>query len=585
MIRMSALIWSIWVAALTTAVFCSGTRDALASCLEDNRQINDSDKSIVRLRGYLCTIGNQPSSPQVRVEFHRLSDGTMSELMGNAASGLLKRVLGSPKVIHNEIAQVYTTLVQRFGTLTRISKDDRSYELRVETPGKINNSGRLSLQRQHSDQFRTLLDPEGDESTDFPAIDEILSLKQKIVPQNLHSFYSIHCLDGDDADPPDRPRCKKVDRSVSSAMFWRSLTSDDIQNYSTNVVKYNTLLRRAKKDPLLVKVPDDLQLFQYLSNGQLPENFAFLIGVPAAEGCGDDIGVMGWNFNYSSRVVLFEAISIRNMSSQDITLNGLMGTVSSDTDLRPIASQSRNSVESARNIDLNVILQPNQSILFFTRIKLVPDYYALNSFIYPETAKSVFNQIGAHGYSGNTGDFVFPHLEEFAYGREYMIDGFMADNQQVSFSGKVANFLNLTVASESGSCPYLLANVNGSWETFGKVLHRSNSQKLEAEQTITYPGFVNLFRLEEREREFAHIDAASVEYVLKDGSMIEVRSTDPRLFVRDQRYLDLSWGDSFDLFFSEPKDIDLQDVTETRLMLTGYYERDGNIAFMENGGR
>jgi hypothetical protein len=67
-------------------------------------------------------------------------------------------------------------------------------------------------------------------------------------------------------------------------------------------------------------------------------------------------------------------------------------------------------------------------------------------------------------------------------------------------------------------------------------------------------------------------------YVLKDGSTVEVKAHDPRLSARDYNYLDLSWGESFDLVFEQPQGLNAEDVIETRLTLTGYYQRDANVA-------
>ena len=169
-------------------------------------------------------------------------------------------------------------------------------------------------------------------------------------------------------------------------------------------------------------------------------------------------------------------------------------------------------------------------------------------------------------------------MREYLYGPDISITGLIANGQHVAFSNKSANFLNLTIGSGSGSCPYLLADLHGTWETYGKVLDKSNNQSLETSQTVSYSDFVSRFRLEERERELARIDEASLLYVLKDKSTVEVKAADPRLSARDHNYLDLSWGESFDLVFDAPQWLKAEDVIETRLTLTGYYQREANVA-------
>jgi hypothetical protein len=570
LVRITATFISVFIA-------CGAATDALAGCLEDNRQVSATDNSVVRVRGYLCTIGDQANGPMVRVEFHRFSDGSMSELTGNASSGLLTKVIGSPQLIQNEVVQTYMDLVRKFGTLTRVGRDAVGYRLELETPGKTSNRGQLNLQLQHQDHFRTLLDPQAMVTqNDYPALDEISSLKKRTVPEGLHPFYSVTC-DDDVADASDRPKCSKVDRSASQLQMWRSLTSDDILSYAGNVSKYNSMLRRAKMDTIPTQTPKDLQLFQYISASDLPEDFSLLIGLPASIVCGD--APSDWRFQYTSRVLLGEAITITNVSTQDIELNGLVGSTSPARDLRPVGGADDQADALIGRIALNRSLQPNHSVIFFTRLKFVPDDTAKETFNYPQTSELLLKEIGVRGFKGNITDHKQPQLRDYVYGVQFSIGGIVANDQEVNFAGRSANFLNLTVASETGSCPYFLADIAGEWETYGKVLHESNSRARESDQTVVYAGFVRRIRFEEREREFARINQVSASYVLKDGAAVEVKPEDYRLIERDQSYLELSWGDSANIAFIIPQGLDPANIFETRITFTGYYVRDPDVAF------
>lgn len=167
--------------------------------------------------------------------------------------------------------------------------------------------------------------------------------------------------------------------------MWRSLTLDDIENYTKNVAGYNASLRGEKKDQISVQMPKDLQLFRDLASGQLPEDFMLIIGRPeVSDGCGD---ARGWKFEYTSREILVDAVSIRNVSSQPIRLDGLFGSTPSATNLRALPDQNIGSRANGSRIDLSlspVTLGPDQSILYPTRIKFLPDFRY--DFIYPQTS-------------------------------------------------------------------------------------------------------------------------------------------------------------------------------------------------------
>jgi hypothetical protein len=183
----------------------------------------------------------------------------------------------------------------------------------------------------------------------------------------------------------------------------------------------------------------------------------------------------------------------------------------------------------------------------------------------------------ARDFSGNISGYGMPVMGEYLYGPDIFIWGVVANGHQVDFSRRAANYLNLTIASEAGSCPYLLADVHGVWETYGKILHRANTQTRETSQTVAYPEYLNRFRLEERERELARISRASVEYLLSNGSTVQKVLPDPRLETDGRQYLELYWGESFVLEFEELRGFESDEVIETRLTLKGYYVRDTDI--------
>src|ERR1700730_18217110 len=78
---------------------------------------NNAASPIVLLRSYLCRAGADPDSPQIRVEFHRLSDGSASTFVQKRSSAGLTQVFGSPRIIENDVFKTYADLLRRFGAV------------------------------------------------------------------------------------------------------------------------------------------------------------------------------------------------------------------------------------------------------------------------------------------------------------------------------------------------------------------------------------------------------------------------------------------------------------------------------------
>ena len=260
---------------------------------------------------------------------------------------------------------------------------------------------------------------------------------------------------------------------------------------------------------------------------------------------------------------MIDAVLIKNVSSQSITLNGLSGRSLPSTDLRPFVFQNLDPHPDNSIVNMSAQILPNESILIPTKLKITQNDVFLDDFSYPQTSAALFKTLGVGSFTGNTSAHALPHMREYLYGPATVITGLVANGQRIIFANKSANYLNLTLAGKSGSCPYLLAERRGRWETFGKVLHRSSSKEREDSQTVVYLEYVDHFRLEEREREFAHIDLVSLVHTLKDGTFVEVKPSDPRLASRDEKYVDLSWGDQLDLLFEKPASLSVADIVKS----------------------
>jgi hypothetical protein len=126
-----------------------------------------------------------------------------------------------------------------------------------------------------------------------------------------------------------------------------------------------------------------------------------------------------------------------------------------------------------------------------------------------------------------------------------------------------------------GSCPYLMSRAPEAeeWIEHGKVLHVANGKERETTQTLTFAGFPGEMRIEEREAEVAHLDKAALDVVLDDGRIVALAPADVRLAAADGERVVLAWGDGIDLGFALPDGIARVRVVQSRLTLTGWYER------------
>ena len=195
------------------------------------------------------------------------------------------------------------------------------------------------------------------------------------------------------------------------------------------------------------------------------------------------------------------------------------------------------------------------------------------TFAYRQTAATLFRQVGVRRFTGNTKAYGAPTFRDYLYGPDIVTTGVIVDGRRIEFKQRSANFVDVTISTELGSCPYLLSYGPEGWIDHGKVLHRARTRSRASTQVISFAGIVSRFRLEEREPETAYFDQAELVLVLKDRSTIRLKPEAKALSDTDQDYVALNWGEALDLTFALPPTSAADDVVETRLLLSGYYDR------------
>jgi hypothetical protein len=273
-----------------------------------------------------------------------------------------------------------------------------------------------------------------------------------------------------------------------------------------------------------------------------------------------------------------EAVLIENPSSQAIVLDGLIGERRPQSGLRAVGRASPPASNADLALDTSESLAPGQKLLVPIRILLPPpevdDWSS-----YDRVGAEMSRRLGANGFTGSTESFRVPRPRTYLYGPELNVSGVVVNGRRMEFVRQASNFLDLTVTAEVGSCPYLQSaeKSDGQWIEHGKVLHRALGRAREDQESITFPGFRARYRLEEREAEVAFIDHAELVITLANGTSKSLAPSEPDLARRDGQHLTLFWGESSTFVFDLPEEVAEIDVVESRLTLSGYYERYGDL--------
>jgi hypothetical protein len=552
---------------LLGSIIFLASSSAFAQCTEDRRGQEVGDQ-VVQLRTYLCRTGRGPNEPQIKVELDRLSDAAASVVITKGTSGMLSQVIGAPKLIDNDVSKTYSDLLRQFGVT--LGRELSLQAIKVDGAG----SGGTGSSSEHilDKGIRILGHPYFASALDYPAIDEMDALKKKKIPSGLQYFYSVACKnDEKNSTGGITSICKNYDPKETTMLFWRSMKADDLTKYSRRLIAYNRRYAPGADSKNIV-IPRELRLANHLAGETWPEDFMIITGTPNEGGC-----ALG-PFFYGLRVFMLDVAIIENVSSAPISVDDLLGGHLTDTRLR-VADSLAPRAKSGNPLGFVVgTLAPGEKVLVPLRILLRPDEGTTDQFRYRQTADQIHNQVGAGGYSGNFGGYGAPKFRNYVYGPEVAISGLVVNGTRVDLAGQSANYLEITMSSESGSCPYLLSQAqDGDWIDHGKVLHKAPNGESEYTELRTFDSFKHRFRLEEREPEMAFIDQAELVAVLKSGETLTLAADNPKLATRDGDYLRLLWGDVVEINFSLPDQIREEEVVESRFSVTGYYRRYSDL--------
>ena len=558
---------------------------ALAQCRKDPREVQSKDETgrevVLKFSSYVCELRGSGQETYIDVEFYRLGNPVASMVASGDDLNSLG-VFGPFDVQSDNVLTKLKYMVDNFSERFEYSDSNSVAGIALRS-GIFTNS---SYDYNGNFYFRPKKfkgvgivdyligsDPETEGDTVYPATDDINQLNQRVIPKNMSVFYVKS--DNDD---------EKL-----QAVFWRYGTLQDVIKYPENITSWN-LAARANKglDPSLF-VPEErfpwkdsyhkfLGLLLTLAGGQeLPKGYLILSGKFTAERCTQP----SWEFHMDSPEISLEAMLVRNRSNRAIRLDALIGNESGEARLRPADAPLSPSVPGAASISVGAEIPPGHSLLVPTRI-LLKSYE-----LYPQggvptidasmKGAEVYRRLISKGISARPDVYGRPVVQDFAFGPQLNVSGITVDGNAIRLSPNSTNLMDFSFASGRGSCPHLASwDERGMrWLEYGKVLHPADEQAHESVQSVVLPGFVSRFRLEEREPEVTTLDRAELVLTLSDGEQVTAQPTgvDGRSMFPSH----LFWDEAQNFTFALPQGVSPGDVTQSRLVLTGYYQRYSSL--------
>ena len=549
-----------------------------AQCRKDPREVHFNDESgrdvVVKLSVYVCPLRESDQEAHIGVEFYRIGNQAASMIVSGGGYPNLLDIFGPFRMQETSVLDKFRYLVEHFSSSKYVDNAYMHINSGILRGAKyeFNNSfyfhsGNVSPEVGIVDYF-VGSDPEAEWGAVYPAIKDIRQLDQHTIPANMSVFYE---------------KAEKDENEVR-AVYWRYGTLQDVIDYPDNITAWN-LAARANKglDPSEFVQEDKfpwkedyhklLGLLLTLTEGrELPKGYLILSGRFSKERCGEPT----WEFHIDSPAIALEVMLVRNTSNRTIRLDRLVGSEFGEARLRLADEPSPPSITGASSISVGSLILPGHSLLIPTRILLELRYMPPTNEA-SITGAEVYERLISKGISARPDVYARPIAPDFAFGPQLDISGITVDGNEIKFSANSTNIMDVSFAWGLGSCPYLASwdEQRKQWLEYGKVLHPADGQRRESAQSVVLPGFVSRFRLEEREPEVTTLDRAELFLTLRDGKQVAARPTDAH--GRDMSPFHVFWDEAQEFAFALPQGVSAGDITQSRLVLTGYYQRYSSL--------
>ena len=554
-------------------LFASGTDARAGRCLKDDREVK-LDKSSVRIGHYLCRTDKGRERAAFSVEFFRLSEALASTVIREAPAPLARELLGTYKIVGNDVLAEVKHLFKEFGTeMDFVPNSSRVIlggtrgggEVKKEQPNwKISNVAFFDY--PGADERRTRSFP-------LPAVSRRL-FRSDQWEKGFNFYYGP---------------CEFYGRAITvveCTTLWRYMRNSDIDAFPSNYKIY------VSRWPWTRQTPDqydlkNLRLIRYLTREGWPEDFITIVG--GYEGCG------GFVFNYYQRSMNLEIALVRNLSARPLSIDNLIGVQTGSMKLRALSESRRLERARAERLgDAPVTIAPNEVALIPVRISFVPSERQRLDFGNLAAAEGAYRKRIAAARTGTIfkpeplyGEEIqfagkrresfppptAPAMNDYIYGPEIALRGLEVNGERLDLDEISANFMALTASAGEGSCPYLYVwnEDERHWHRYGTVIHEANGERRKMTERIPLHRLATRFRLSEEELEVSHIDRAHLVLSLKDGKTLTLRPNNSDLAETDGRAMQMYSGQSVEFEFELPETLDKRQVANSELLVTGYY--------------
>jgi hypothetical protein len=556
---------------------------AMAVCVPSTRTINFVDGS-VQAKTYVCQL-DSASSPQIQVEFDRLSEAVAGSIIEGTSYPDVEHSLGDYRIYPNEVLAQAKELFDIYGT-----KDVREtcYSFGVS----VGLDGTSYLGKGTSS------DPCGErrvlEYLTFPDQQNLTSLSLVLPDDQRQVRTSTNWPAGWNFFYYDCPAKSMIECTI----LWRSARASDVADYEDRVRQYESRLGLPADGTTADTSVHDrhpvsrrlVSLIRHLTADGWPDNFMIVTGtVPS---CGN-----GMEFSLKVRQFILEVAFVKNVSSDTIPIDGLLGSMDTTHTLRlnPKPAGDTGSTIPLQRTDL----APGETLLIPTKILFVPaggtdaifqqgsapvkidKAFADQQFnaIMATPAGTVFNESQTDStppvskIRESFGPPAVPDAPWFLYGPSIDLAGVTLAGQHLVFDGSTRNFFNIVAGEGYGSCPFLYSfDANDSlWVWHGKIIHAANAPEREMTQRIPISGWRSLFSIREQELEVSYIRQASLEVLLADGRTLTLEpKADGANLVVDGTIV-IKAGHQAEFSFGLPDGVTADGVKRSTLVVRGYY--------------
>lgn len=361
--------------------------------------------------------------------------------------------------------------------------------------------------------------------------------------------------------PPNYKKITILTENGVQNLIWRYMTTDDLTRYANRWTAYNRLIlgeNYIDPDPKWIDHPS--RLYRELAKSYWPNDFIVILGQLKPDGALVFEECSPIDFYFYPRELLLDVAVIENVSSRKIAIDALIGNASEDRSLRP-QETSKALRENAPGVEIGGLgaLASGEKLVVPIRM----------TFVVPNQLEKA-----VEGFDGS-----LPKMTNYVWGPEIAITGIKVNGEAAMLETSAANYLALVTSSGEGSCPYLYVWNDDAqrWRNQGKIIHKAAGPANEMAEVREFDGLVSRFQIIEQEAELAFINSAALELEFVDGSLKTVPLNHQFAKDTDNLYQELYFGNVLELAFNLPSDIDPAKVKRSRLKVTGYYRRYGDI--------